>query len=374
VNASILFVLTTLDRGGAETQVLELARGWRRRGRDVRVASLIPGGVLLPAFEEAGLRTASLGMRRGIPDPRAAWRLADLMRRQQPDIVHGHMVHANLLSRTARLVSPVRLLVNTAHSVDEEGRLREAAYRLTAPLCDLLTNVSLHGTERFRQLHLAPNARLRHVPNGIDPARLAVTGDPRTARRALGVPDRAWVWLSVGRLVPPKDPVTLVRAFAAHAAPDEVLLIAGRGELDRDVKLAVRSLDVGNRVLLLGDRDDVPSLLAAADAVVLSSRWEGQPMVQLEAAAARRLLIATAAPGTVDVVEDGVTGILAAVGDVDALGAAMRHARALPPGAREAILAAAGAQLQSFTIERVLDRWEELYASFLAPAARCRTR
>ncbi len=369
---SLLFIIPTLDRGGAETQVLELAKGHQRRGRDVAVVSLLPGGALAPAFKAAGIPVDDLGMRRGTADPRAITRLARLIRARGPGIVHAHMVHANLLSRLARPLAPQRLLVNTAHSVDEEGRGRELAYRATAPLCDVMTNVSAGGTERYRQLGLAPGRSLLHLPNGIDVGRFVVADVVRAeTRRALGIEDGTWLWLAVGRLEVPKDPVTLIRAFAASAGQDEVLLIAGSGSLARDAERAISDAGLTDRVRLLGERDDVPALLAAADAVVLSSRWEGHPMVVLEAAAAGKVIVATGAPGIVDVVEDDVTGFLATPADPDALGRAMARVRSMPDAARLRVIAAARRRLEDrYTLDTILDRWDGVYRDRIAPAPR----
>lgn len=371
---SLLFVITTLDRGGAESQVLELARAQHRRGRTVTVASLLPGGALAQALVGMGVPVHDLGMQRGAPDPWAIVRLARIIRQVGPAIVHAHMVHANLLSRLARPLAPHRLLVNTAHSVDEEGRGREQAYRASAGLCDVMTNVSAHGAARYRRLGLAPAHSMLHIPNGLDPMRFRTAAAARAAvRDDLGVGAASWLWLAVGRLEPPKDPVTLIRAFARHARPDELLFFAGAGSLRDEALAAVAASGMASRIRLLGDRPDVPSLLAAADGVVLSSHWEGHPMIVLEAAAAGRPMVATAAPGTVDVIEDGVTGLLAAPGDPGGLGAALSRLRDLPSGAREAIVSAAARRLdEAYGIDAIVDRWDALYSSRMAARPRRR--
>lgn len=366
VNTSLLLVITGLDRGGAESQVLELARGHVRRGRPVAVASLLPGGELAPAFAASGIPVADLGMRRGMPDPRAAWRLARLVKQRAPAIVHAHMVHANLLSRAARLIVPQQLLVNTAHSVHEGGRARELAYRATAPCCDVMTNVSAGATERYRHLHLAPE--LLHVPNGLDPAPFESARHLRAATRgALGIGEGQWAWLAVGRLEPPKDPLTLVEAFVRCGTPQEALFLAGSGSLADETIRAIAAAGAGDRIRLLGSRGDVPALLAAADGVVLSSSWEGHPMVVLEAAASGKPVVATGAPGITELVRDGVTGLLARPGDVDDLGAAMNHLRSLPASDRLALVERARQLLdERYTLDAILDAWDALYARHLS--------
>src|SRR5690625_4679828 len=95
----LLCVITMLDLGGAEVQTAALARQFVKRGWQVDVVGLMEARALAEELRKANVGVHSLGMRRGVPDPRAVWRLARLYRRLQPDVVHSHMVHANLLAR-----------------------------------------------------------------------------------------------------------------------------------------------------------------------------------------------------------------------------------------------------------------------------------
>jgi glycosyltransferase involved in cell wall biosynthesis len=126
------------------------------------------------------------------------------------------------------------------------------------------------------------------------------------------------------------------------------------------------TLGISNRVRFLGFQPDLRRWMQAADAFVLSSRWEGLPMGVLEAAACGLPAVATAVPGTREAVIDGQTGLLAAPGDADALGEAMTQITQLPPPAREQM----GRSARQFVVERfsldaVLDRWEALYQELL---------
>jgi glycosyltransferase involved in cell wall biosynthesis len=340
----------------------------------VEVACLLLAGAIGDQLRGAGVTVHSLGMARGRPDPRGIARLAAVFRAMRPDVVHSHMVHANLMARAARLVASVPLLVCSAHSIDEEGWWREVGYRLTDPLCDVTTNVSRAATERYRRLRLAAPSRLECVPNGIVVERYAAVPDLRHQTRvSLGVADGDMVWLAVGRMDPPKDPVTLVRAFAKHAAHDvhARLILAGSGTLEGATRDAIAELHMHDRARMLGARDDIPALLGAADAFVLSSRWEGLPMVVLEAGAARLPIVATAVPGTVELVQDGVTGVLAEPGDVESLAAALARVAAMTEDQWGKMGRAAAAQAQAaYDMDQVLDRWEELYDRRLAARGR----
>jgi glycosyltransferase involved in cell wall biosynthesis len=361
VRRSVSYVITSLDYGGAERQLVALARRFRSRGWDVSVTTLIAPRAFQPLLHDDGIRLRSLQMRRGIPDPGALMRLAGSFHQHRPTVVHSHMVHANLLARSARLLAPVPYLVSTAHSVTEGARWRELAYRWTDPMCDLTTNVSAAGVDRYVQCGAAPSAKIRYVPNGVDLESFERRDAAASAvRSALGI-EQAFVWLAVGRFDPVKDYAAMLRAFAA-AQGDAVLVIAGEGEQRGEMEVLAERLGVAERVRFLGVRDDVADLLSAADGFVLSSLWEGLPMVLLEAAAASLPIVATDVGGVGEVVRDATTGYLAAPGDVEALSAAMRRLTAVPTEVRRK-MGDAGRRhaVANFDIERVVDGWEEIY-------------
>src|SRR5437762_14329082 len=94
----VMMVSTSLGFGGADTQIVNIARTLRSRGWDVTAVSMIAPAAHLELLAGIGVPVHSLGMKSGVPDPRAILRLAQLIRREKPDVVHSHMVHANLLS------------------------------------------------------------------------------------------------------------------------------------------------------------------------------------------------------------------------------------------------------------------------------------
>src|SRR5258708_489535 len=120
----ICIVTTGLAIGGAEKQVCLLATGLHARGWKVEVASLLPAEAFLDELAAAGVQVHNLGMRKGVPDPRAIARLASLFRSFRPRIAHCHMVHANLLGRVSRIFAEVPVLISTAHSIIEGGLWR----------------------------------------------------------------------------------------------------------------------------------------------------------------------------------------------------------------------------------------------------------
>src|SRR5690606_21010209 len=132
----------------------------------------------------------------------------------RPDVVHAHMVHANLLTRIGRLFAPVPVLISTAHSANEGARWRAVAYRFTDRLTEETTNVSDAAVRRSIEWGAVPATRIRFMPNGIDLSRFRRDGESRAQyRRALDL-DGRFAWLAVGRFEEPKDYPSMVEAFA----------------------------------------------------------------------------------------------------------------------------------------------------------------
>ena len=375
----VMLVTTDAWLGGAEVQVATLARALMRRGHEVLWVSLQdPAGDDHPEAPRQGIPFTHLGMRRGRPDPRGALRFASLVRRFRPDVVHSHMVHANLLARAARLLARVPVQVSTAHSIWEGPRWREVAYRLTDPLCTLTTNVSQAGVDRYVRVGATPKEKIRYHPNGLDIAAYAPDGAARSRIRAeLGVRD-GFLWLAAGSLLPPKDYPTMLAAAARLRGrmPGFVLAVAGEGpqrESLLETQQALR-LDDGT-VRFLGSRGDLPDLMRAADAFVMSSAYEGLPMVLLEASAAALPIVATDVGGNKEVVLSGETGLVVPSGDADALAAAMRRVMTMPAARRQAWGRTAREHVASgYGVERVVDRWLEVYRELLPAQARRRVR
>jgi glycosyltransferase involved in cell wall biosynthesis len=364
MNRRLLFVINTLGWGGAESQVIDLAVRFQSRGWTVAVATLVDQAERRGALEEAGVEVHTLGMTRGVPDIRAVFRLIRLIRNFRPTVVHSHIVHANLLSRVARLFCSIPLLISSAHNMNEGGRWREVAYRLTDRLTDLTTNVSRVAVERSIEVGSAPAHRIRFMANGIDLDRFRRDAEVRAAvRDSLGVGGR-FVWLAVGRFYAQKDYPNLIRAFrevADHAA-NPILLIVGEGPERDMVEDAARAEQLEEGVRFLGRRDDVPDLMNAADGYVMSSAWEGLPIVLLEAAASGLPIVATEVGGNAQIVNDGETGELISAGDSAALSAAMTRMMERSEEERWSMGQKAVEFVRAtFGIEEVVDRWEDLY-------------
>jgi glycosyltransferase involved in cell wall biosynthesis len=360
---SVAFLTTGLGRGGAENQLRQVAERLCARGWRVRVISMLPAP---PGGAPAGLPVHSLEMRRGRPSAGAVARLLRLLAGDRPEVLVTFMLHANVLGRLAgRLLGvPVVASIRTSEHSVARAWMERATERLGA----VTTTNSALVAQSLARRGVVRAHRLRVVPNGIDcgggPA-----GNGAALRAQLGAAPGDFVWMAVGRLEAPKDYPLLLAAMARLRTPAR-LWIAGDGSLRDVLRERCAALGLGDRVRFLGQRDDVHALLRAADALVLSSAWEGMPNAVMEAMAAGRPVVATRVGGVGELVREDVTGAIVPAGDPAALAHAMERMMSLPAAAREA-MGRAGHRVvdEQFGMEAVVDQWESLLLEFRRPRA-----
>jgi glycosyltransferase involved in cell wall biosynthesis len=182
----------------------------------------------------------------------------------------------------------------------------------------------------------------------------------------LGIEDK-FVWLAVGRFEEAKDYPNMLNAFAKVVLErnDSVLLIAGQGSLMEKAKRLVDELNITTHVYFLGVRKDIPALMNAADAYVMSSSWEGMPLVLLEASAIGLPIVTTDVGGNREIVIDGKSGFLVPPKNSEALAQAMLKMMDLPEELRKSMGQAGRKYIEeNYSLEHVVDIWEELYIEF----------
>lgn len=146
----ILLVITGLGMGGAERQVCDLADKLASRGYQVKIAYILQPVIVQPKSENIELIWLG-GKKSPLSMLKAFINLIKLISKYQPDVVHSHMYHANILSRLAKVFTKLPRLVCTAHNTNEGGKLRMLSYRLTDFLADEFTNVSQETVDAFEQ-------------------------------------------------------------------------------------------------------------------------------------------------------------------------------------------------------------------------------
>jgi glycosyltransferase involved in cell wall biosynthesis len=348
----ILMVVTGLGVGGAERQIVALAHRFQTLGSSIVVVTLIEPGPLKEEMTKANIPVYSLGMKRGIPGPGAIFKLAKIVRRERPDVVHAHMFHANVLARVSRifwmktpLVCAIRNLneVSSRATDFEAITWRDSAYRYTNFLAQKTTAVCDTCAERYIRIGAFRAEQLVSIPNGIVVSRFVRNPEAGARlRKELGLEGKL-VGLMVARMEPPKDQGLLLRAWAVAVKkyPDLYLLLLGDGPDRPQLEALAQSLGLTDRVRFMGVRKDVNAFLSMADFFLLVTNMEGMPVSTLEACAASLPLIGSRAGGIPEVVLDRKTGFLVPRNDLDALVGAIEKMASLTPTERAAMGAAA---------------------------------
>ena len=346
---------------GSEAHLLALLPQLKQRGWDVRF-------LMLHEHEPGAWEFARELRARGIPldaiplaadvDPIAFFRIAGYLGRTRPGILHTHLVHADVYGQLTGALTGVPVRVSTKHGFNEfrENRGFALGDRAIATLAHTHIAISRGLARYLEEVEGFDGASFEIVHYGIEP-----NGEPRPY--AGEVPRL----LCVGRLIPIKGHIVLLRAFAEarRQVPSLQLDVAGRGPLEPALRAVAKELEVEDAVHFLGYVAPIQRAIEEAAIVVVPSLGEGFGMVALEAMERARPVVAAEIGGLGELVEDGVTGCLVPAGEAAPLAAALvRLASDLP---RAAEMGAAGRRraLEQFLQERCTDRTELLYRQAL---------
>jgi len=375
--------------GGTKRHALTLATGLDPSRFDVTVACPLVRAEaqgdtsFVPELRAAGIPVYPVPMVRAIrpfQDLRAAIILSRFLSKQNPDIIHTHSSKAGMVGRVVGRLSSRAKIVHTPHGfyfLDRSGLsrrlflwLEQAAGRLT----DCLIAVSDSERQVAVQHGIIAPERIVVIENGIDLEAVRGNGYARLSRQDLGIPAGVPLVGTVARFIPQKAPEDTLAAFAHlhRAVPEAHLLWVGHsGEAQAQMRAEAERRGLGPYIHFLGYRPDALDLMRLVDVFLLTSRWEGMPLVVLEAMALSKPVVATAAVGTRDVVAHGVTGLLAPVGDPVKI--AHHIEQLLRDPALAARLGNAAAQMvaERYAQQRMVARTEELYLRLLQRGGAC---
>ena len=338
---------------------MALAERMKARGHDVVLIVLLPrqlrefsAGVEIVRID---MTRSPLGLCRGL------MRGHKFVREFHPDVLHSHTFPANMVARTLCLTGAAPRVLSTIHNIYEGGWVRTLAYRLSDPWSISTAAVSHALADRYIRIGAVPRDKCSVIANGIDveafaPVHGEAAREQQSTREQCG-----FVWLAAGRAVPAKDFDNLLAAFRiVHAEmPKAQLWIAGEHE-------AKQSQMIGQGVAFdavrrLGPCDDMPATIARADAFVLSSAWEGMPLVVGEAMAMEKPVVATDVGGVRELVGDA--GVIVPTKTPRALAEAMLRVMRMPEEERRKMGKAARARIvRHFDIDARAREWEALYS------------
>lgn len=361
----ILLIVNSLGRGGAEHVVSSLADEFAQRGHEVKIVILFDLVDFAPSNDRVTIE--SLDLTNTLKIFSCMKKLHSIVLSFRPDVVNSHLFHSNMLARFLRLSSSVPVIISSAHNTNEKSGLRMLAYRLTDKLVDISTNVSAQAVKSFVYQKAVKKNRMIVMHNGIDTRSFAPSRPENDdIRKELGLHSEEILVIAVGRLSPQKDYPNLLEAFSNSLleSPTLRLLIAGEGPLRNELEEICRDLVLEKSVNFLGLRRDVPQLLNASDIFILSSAWEGFPLVVGEAMSCERLVVATDVGGVSEWLPN--SRFVVPPNDPHALAHALRESVRVGAEARKSIGKLNRERIENnFSLETVTDRWLNLYESLI---------
>jgi len=362
-----LFVIDSLQCGGAERHVVDVGRVLTERGHSVTVACSV-GGHFQAAGESAGLTIATLCdhlVKRRF-GPGFAWQVRRLVQELNPDLVHGHLYSGGLAAAFAVAGRAVPLVLTEQTEAQWRGRGQRRASAAAYTRATRIIGVSSAITASIERHFGVPSEKLSCIPNGVTIAPegggYRHGGDP-----VVGL---------VARLTPEKDIHCFLNAAAQLAGrfPAATFRVAGDGPLRAELEELTAELGLTERVDFLGVVHDMRPFFESVDVLAVSSVAEGTPLAIVEAMAAGVPVVATAVGGIPEQVTDGLNGFLVEPRNPLALAQRIGSILAEPDvGAR---LGAAGRERarREFSVEAMTDRIESVYAAASAPHPRQRRR
>jgi len=329
---NILYVITKLELGGAQKQLLSLVRGLDKERFNVYIITADDGLLIAAAKGIPGLRLIRCRFLersiRPVKDILALLYIYSFIRNNDIDIVHTHSSKAGILGRLAAKASGAKIVIHTAHGWsfhDYQPGITYYFYLFLEKLCACFSSAIIvvsqwDKTRAERELSGRPD-KYKLIRYAVNYEEFRNNRDAAQTRKELGLSETDLVVGMVACFKPQKSPLDFIKLAAAIKKdfPDTKFILAGDGVLRKNIAALINKLHLKEQVILTGWRNDIPSILSCLDVFVLTSLWEGLPIAVLEAMAAGLPVVATDTGGIREVVLDSKTGYLVKPGDIQAL-------------------------------------------------------
>lgn len=363
------YVIPELKTGGTEKQVVLLASGLRRRGFDAQILCLFQKGPLAALAEEKKVPVSSLELPYGW-NFKTFRSLYSWVKSARPAILHSFLFGFDFFAACPARLAGVRAVFSSrrgralSHWSKDKHRKIE---KLGNGFVNRIVCNSREGARWVLENEKVSPAKVVVIPNGIEPELFGNFQPDPALRREFGIPEKAPLVGTVANFSPEKGYEILLEAaeLVLQARPDTWFLFVGGGPLIEVMKARARALERGRQIIFAGTREDTARILASLDLFVLASFLEGCPNALLEAMAMGKPVIACETGGIPELVESGKDGLLVSPRNFAQLAEAILTLLANPAKGRAFGEAARTKVRENFSLERMLDQYERLYAPFL---------
>ncbi|CAM9357728.1 glycosyltransferase [Acinetobacter bereziniae] len=296
----ILYIITQLGVGGAESVLVSMADKMVALGHEVEIISLLD---INKQNFDSKILVHVLDLKR--KPFSSMMKLSSIVGKFQPDVVHSHCLHSNIVARLIRIIVPIKKLVTTAHNTYEGQGLAMSIFKYTNFLSDVITNVSTDAVKAFENKKYVRFSQMLVMHNIIDIHKFEFSLNSRNEyRNMFGINENELALIAVGSMKDSKDYPNLLKAIQLikeKKLEKFKLFIVGDGQLMNEIQDLASVFELEEYVYFLGNRSDINALLSMADIFILSSKHEGLPTVLVEAAMARNIIITTDCGGIDDI-------------------------------------------------------------------------
>lgn len=315
---TILLLSTTLDVGGCEKMVYELARSIDKQRFTVVIAALIGEGNYGWKLHEEGFDVTFLKMR-GYWDLSVFKKLGYLIRERNVTLIHSFLFHANIVGRIAAFMYKVPYNISSVRTMERGALWHVAVDILTKPLVHFeLTNSELVRSFMIKKTFSNPD-HIRTVHNGVRCAEFPHIEEKARIKQELGIEAGQQIIGTVGCLEKAKghDIFIALAKKVLKVRDDITFVIVGEGSLRPKLERMVRRAKLEHKIILTGFRSDAVAVMSIFNVFLLTSRWEGFPNVILEAMSQRVPVLSTDVGGISELIRDGENGELFKVNEID---------------------------------------------------------
>jgi glycosyltransferase involved in cell wall biosynthesis len=360
----VMHVVSSLQMGGVEKIVRNFAAHLDRKRYQVSACALDTDGVFGNEIKDMGLSVFVLGRRTGI-DLSLFRSLYRLFRSQRIDIVHTHNFAPLLYATIPGRLAGVKGLVHTEHARTcfPDTKRRMVAERWLTRMVDVITAVSPQAKNDMVEHEHIPADDIKVIWNGIETFLPEASRDGMELRRELGISKDALVVGVCCRLSAQKGIAYLLQAARDILSknPNTVFLIVGDGDLRQELREQTSELGIEKNVIFAGFRADIVEILKILDVYVLPSLFEGTPLGLLEAMLAGKLVVVTRVGSNAEIVENGISGLVAEPKDSQSLANAINFMLQSKETRAEMEKAARERVLKYFTLDRMIGDYDDLY-------------
>ncbi|MBU1862823.1 MAG: glycosyltransferase [Candidatus Omnitrophica bacterium] len=363
----ILYLISELNVGGAETMLYDLVTRLDRTLFDITVVSLQDEGHFGPLLKKAGITVESLDMDH-------KWDIAKLtgihtiVKDKGFDIIHSLMFHANIIGRIVAKLYKIPINISAVHTI-EKGQLWHLAIdRMTRFLVTKETVVCDAARLYMMEKTRIKSEKITVINNGVDLTQYTGPFDIEELKKQYELPPDKKIVGTIGSLTKPKGHIHFIKAakWVLSKEPDTIFVIVGRGPLKKKLQHKIIQLDLDKHIRFFDYVAPIANMLATFDCFVLSSLWEGVPISLLEAMALKKPVVVTATGGMTEVVKNDKTGFVVPPADEKYLSNAIVEVFKDPTRTAEMGSSAYTTITQRYTIESTIKKTVFLYASLVA--------